>query len=71
MDVFAHIEGRVAAALEELKSEGALPADLAVGAVEVEAPRDPTHGDLATNAAMVLAKPARMNPRELATKLQA
>ncbi len=71
MDVFAEIEGRVAAALEALKSEGALPADLPVGGIEVETPRDPTHGDLASNAAMVLAKPARMKPRDIAEKLQA
>jgi arginyl-tRNA synthetase len=71
VDVFAEIEGRVAAALEALKSEGALPADLPVGGIEVETPRDPTHGDLASNAAMVLAKPARMKPRDIAEKLQA
>jgi arginyl-tRNA synthetase len=71
VDVFAHIEDRVAAALAALKSEGALPADLPIAGIEVETPRDPTHGDLATNAAMVLAKPARMNPREVAAKLQA
>lgn len=71
MDVFAEIESRVAAALEALKAEGALPSDLPVTGIEVETPRDPTHGDLASNAALVLAKPARMKPRDIADKLQA
>ena len=71
MDVFAQIEARVAAALEALKAEGALPADAPTNGIEVETPRDPTHGDLSTNAAMVLAKPARMKPRDIADKLQA
>ncbi|HWK33881.1 MAG TPA: arginine--tRNA ligase, partial [Hyphomicrobium sp.] len=53
------------------KSEGELPADLPTTGIDVEVPRDPTHGDLATNAAMVLAKPARMKPRDIAEKLQA
>jgi arginyl-tRNA synthetase len=69
MNVFAHVEERVAAALEALKQDGVLPAELAVDRVEVETPRDPTHGDLATNAAMVLAKPAKMKPRDIAEKL--
>jgi arginyl-tRNA synthetase len=71
VDVFAQIENRVAAALDALKAEGALPADLPTAGIEVETPRDATHGDLATNAAMVLAKPARMKPRDIADKLQA
>jgi arginyl-tRNA synthetase len=71
VDVFAQIEARVAAALEALKAEGALPADAPTNGIEVETPRDPTHGDLSTNAAMVLAKPARMKPRDIADKLQA
>jgi len=71
MNVYAHVEERVAAALEALKSEGALPADLAIAKIEVETPRDPTHGDLSSNAALVLAKPARMKPRDIAEKLKA
>ena len=39
--------------------------------VSVDAPRDPAHGDLATNAAMVLAKPSGQNSRELAEKIVA
>jgi arginyl-tRNA synthetase len=71
VDVFAQIENRVAAALDALKAEGELPADVPTSGIEVETPRDSTHGDLATNAAMVLAKPARMKPRDIADKLQA
>ncbi len=70
MNVFAHVEDRVAAALEALKQDGVLPADLVVPAVEVETPRDSTHGDLSTNAALVLAKPARMKPRDIAERLK-
>lgn len=70
MDVFARVEARVAAALEALQREGALPEDLAVPGAEVETPRDPSHGDLATNAALVLAKGARMKPRDIAEKLK-
>ena len=70
MDVFAQIENRVAAALEALKVDGTLPADLPIAGIEVETPRDPTHGDLSTNAALVLAKPARMKPRDIAERLK-
>lgn len=71
MDVFAEIESRVSAALEALKAEGALPPGVPTSGFEVETPRDPTHGDVASNAAMVLAKPAGMKPRDIAEKLQA
>jgi arginyl-tRNA synthetase len=70
MNVFARVEERVVAALEALKSEGALPADLTVSGIEVATTRDPTHGDLATNAALVLAKPAGMKPRDIAERLK-
>jgi arginyl-tRNA synthetase len=52
--------------LDDLVADGALPAELDRKNVTVEPPRDPSHGDLATNAAMVLAKPAGTNPRSLA-----
>jgi arginyl-tRNA synthetase len=63
--------GHVAAALDALEAAGTLPAGLPRGAVAVEPPRDPSHGDLATNAAMVLAKPAGTNPRTMAEALAA
>ena len=75
MNLFADIRTRVLACLDEMVAESTLPADLATQAVSVEPPRDASHGDMATNAAMVLAKPAKMNPRAiaeaLATKLMA
>lgn len=71
MNVFAHVEARIAAALQALKNEGALPEDLPIAGVEAETPRDTAHGDIATNAALVLAKPAKMKPRDIAEKLKA
>lgn len=63
--------GHVAAALDALEAAGTLPAGLNRAAITVEPPRDTAHGDLATNAAMVLAKPAGLNPRQLAEALTA
>ena len=63
--------GHIATALDALEAAGTLPAGLPRSAVAVEPPRDPSHGDLATNAAMVLAKPAGTNPRALAEALVA
>lgn len=71
MNVFTAIEQLVREQLAALAAEGALPAGLDLSAVAVETPRDPTHGDLATNAALVLAKAARMKPRDIADKLVA
>lgn len=67
----AAFAGHIAAALDALVAAGTLPAGLNRAAVTVEPPRDPSHGDLATNAAMVLAKGAGTNPRALATALVA
>ncbi len=61
--------GVVQDALGQLVASGDLPADAALDRVTVEPPRDPSHGDLSTNAAMVLAKPAKSNPRALAEKI--
>ncbi|MGD9665746.1 MAG: arginine--tRNA ligase, partial [Novosphingobium sp.] len=63
----AHVDS----ALDALITDGVLPEGLPRGNVTVEPPRDPSHGDLATNAAMVLAKPAKTNPRALAEALAA
>jgi arginyl-tRNA synthetase len=71
MNALATIEQRIAAALETLKSDGTLPADIDTGNVDLEATRDPAHGDLASNAAMVLAKPAGKKPRDIAEALKA
>src|SRR5947209_1700670 len=61
LNVFAETLERVRQA-----SRAALSSDADVSRVLVEPPRDASHGDVATNAAMVLAKEARKNPRELA-----
>jgi arginyl-tRNA synthetase len=53
-----------------MAAEGKLPPGLDLGRVTVEPPRDPAHGDLATNAAMVLAKAAGTNPRALAEAIK-
>ncbi|QIE57427.1 arginine--tRNA ligase [Pikeienuella piscinae] len=66
MNLFTDIWKLIDEALDALAAEGALPAGLDRGAVTVEPPRDAAHGDMATNAAMALAKPAGMNPRALA-----
>jgi arginyl-tRNA synthetase len=67
--LYARFAAYVDAALDALEGEGALTAGLDRRNVTVEPPRDPLHGDLATNAAMVLAKPAGMNPSALADLL--
>lgn len=69
--IHAAFVGHIAAALDVLETRGTLPSGLNRAAVTVEPPRDASHGDLATNAAMVLAKPAGMNPRALAEALVA
>ena len=71
LTLHAAFAGHVSAALDALEAAGTLPAGLERGAVAVEPPRDPAHGDLSTNAAMVLAKPAGLNPRALAEALVA
>jgi arginyl-tRNA synthetase len=69
MTLYARFAAHLDAALDALVAAGDLPEGLERRAVTVEPPRDPSHGDLSTNAAMVLAKPARTNPRALAEKL--
>jgi arginyl-tRNA synthetase len=71
MNLFAEIRSLVTASLDALVTEGVLPQGLDYAQVAVEPPRDPAHGDMATNAAMVLAKPAGMQPRAIAEALAA
>ena len=70
-DIFGDFRRLVIAALDELAAQGALPAGLDYGRVAVEPPRDAAHGDLATNAAMVLAGATKQNPMALAEKIAA
>ncbi|MBW4329711.1 arginine--tRNA ligase [Stakelama sp. CBK3Z-3] len=69
MTVYARFADYLSQALDALVAAGDLPPELNRAAITVEPPRDAAHGDLATNAAMVLAKPAGTNPRALAEKL--
>lgn len=69
MSIYEKFSGHVGAALDALERLGDLPGGISRVNVAVEPPRDPSHGDLAVNAAMVLAKPAGMKPRDLADKI--
>ena len=70
MSLYARYSALLDTILDELTDAGQLPPGLARRAVAVEPPRDPSHGDLATNAAMVLAKGAGTNPRALAEAIK-
>jgi len=69
MNVFAFFQSLIADAIAGLAVDGGLPEGLDLSAVTAEPPRDPAHGDVATNAAMVLAKPAGRKPRDIAGDL--
>src|SRR3569833_2918017 len=64
--LYARFAAHINDALDALEREGQLAPGVDRGAVAVEPPRDPAHGDLATTAAMVLATRAGTNPRALA-----
>jgi arginyl-tRNA synthetase len=70
-NIFGDFRRLVLAALDRLTAEGTLPKGLDFSRVAVEPPRDPAHGDLATNAAMVLAGQAKQNPMALAEQIAA
>ena len=70
-DIFGDFRRLVIAALNDLAAAGGLPPGLDFARVAVELPRDPSHGDLSTNAAMVLAGQIKQNPLELAEKIGA
>jgi arginyl-tRNA synthetase len=69
MNLFTQMRAHVLDTLAAMTADGLLPAGLDTAAVAVEPPRDAAHGDMATNAAMVLAKPAGQNPRAIADEL--
>ncbi|WP_425052701.1 arginine--tRNA ligase [Psychromarinibacter sp. S121] len=71
MNLFSDIRALVVDSLTAMTAEGALPEGLDFSNVAVEPPRDALHGDMATNAAMVLAKPAQAKPRDIAEALAA
>src|SRR5438309_5906961 len=69
--LFADVLARVHAACSALATEGNWPAGIDLSRVVVEPPRDASHGDMATNAAMVLAKETKAKPRDLAEAIAA
>lgn len=71
MNLFTHFHGQIATLINELTQAGELPEGLDASRITVEPPRDPSHGDITTNAAMLLAKPAKKSPRDIAALLAA
>ncbi len=69
MNPYRHFIGQIVAALQSMQASGELPEKLDFSAITAEPPRDPAHGDVATNAAMVLAKAASKKPRDIAEPL--
>ena len=69
MNIFSTFQAQILSAVAALTAEGFLPSGLDTSKIAAEPPRDISHGDIATNVAMVLAKPAGLNPRLLAEKL--
>src|SRR3954452_24110694 len=70
-DIFSDFRRLVIAALDDLAAQGTLPSGFDFERVAAEPPRDPAHGDLATNAAMVLAGAVKQNPMALAEMIAA
>ena len=66
MNLFTAFQNDIDAIIKDLIKAGALPEGLEVSRITVEPPRDASNGDISTNAAMVLAKPAGMKPRDIA-----
>jgi arginyl-tRNA synthetase len=71
MNPYRHFIGVIEIELAALQAAGELPAGLDFSAITAEPPRDSAHGDIATNAAMVLAKAAKKKPRDIADALLA
>ncbi|OHC74585.1 MAG: arginine--tRNA ligase [Rhodospirillales bacterium RIFCSPLOWO2_12_FULL_58_28] len=70
MNLFRHYQNTIIGIIADLAAAGSLPQGLDARRVSVEPPRDASHGDIATNAAMALAKPAGVKPRDLAEMLK-
>lgn len=71
MNIFALAGEAVRQAISSLQDEGQLASEIELKGLEIQEPRDPSHGDLASNAAMALAKRAQMKPRDLAELIAA
>src|SRR5947207_1483354 len=71
MNIFSDVTGRVRNAAQPIAAEAGKSVDADLGRITVEPPREAAHGDLATNAAMLLAKALGQKPRELAVRIAA
>ncbi|MEE8223434.1 MAG: arginine--tRNA ligase, partial [Alphaproteobacteria bacterium] len=69
MNVFNDFKSEVLKVLEDLQGEGLLPSGLDYGAIACTPPKEAVHGDISTNAALVLARSAGSSPRDLADLL--
>jgi len=69
MNVIEHIEDIIKSSFKDMARDGVVPEGLVLDRIAVEPPRDPSHGDLSSNAAMVIAKSAGMKPRDLGERL--
>jgi arginyl-tRNA synthetase len=69
VNIFKKIEKELHLIVEQMKADGKLPGNVVADKVEATPPRDPAHGDIATNAAMVIAAQAGKNPKEIAALL--
>jgi len=69
MNLFDHFREQVLTTIDALVSDGILPGGIDTSRIAVEPPREASHGDVTTNAAMLLAKPAKMKPRDIAEPL--
>lgn len=69
MNLFKDFQAEVKKVIEDLVAEGLLPGGLDTSRISCDPPREAAHGDISTNAALILAKPAGKNPRELGTLL--
>ena len=71
MNIFQYFDSEFTSIMAKLVGQGLLPENLDATRVVFELPRDASHGDLATNAALILAKPAQKSPRDLAAVFDA
>ena len=69
MNIFNRFKDRLLKCIGELQNKGELPENLDIANISVEPPRNPDHGDVSTNAALLLAGVLKRNPREIATLL--
>ena len=69
MNLFDHFRDQVLSIISDLVNDGILPGGIDTSRIAVEPPREDSHGDVTTNAAMLLAKPAGMKPRDIAISI--